>query len=244
MPFLDVQAGEVIVGKLNFGAVNDLVAHADKHILDLLKHLIHRVLVAHLALSTGDGNINGFTCQLCLQYSSMDSGFAFFQPCLNRCTDGIGKLTHNRSFFRRKLAHLLQNGSEFTFLTQQLDPKVFQRCRSRSGIQCCECLVLDLFQLFFHILYSFQTGKYKKITLRPQSGRKEDLPRYHPQFIANGNALSDANTPLMVNGITRQILLIFRQQLVGESPMLHASGSHHPALSCAQASIRQPSHRF
>ena len=55
-------------------------------------------------------------------------------------------------------------------------------------------------------------------------------PRYHPQF-ALWRALG-AITPQTCNGITRRALLNwFRPQLMGESPVLHASGFHHPALS-------------
>ena len=65
----------------------------------------------------------------------------------------------------------------------------------------------------------------------PQSGRKAFLPRYHPHLPPKRYAFQMQTHPRPVTGSSVRPYCDFRRQLLGESPALHASGSHHPALS-------------
>ena len=57
------------------------------------------------------------------------------------------------------------------------------------------------------------------------------MPSAVPPAIRRNGAAFGAETPEIVNGITRRALLKFRRLLMGESPVLCVSGFHHPALS-------------
>lgn len=56
----NVQTGEVIVGKLDFGAVEHAEAHGNKEVLRFVERLVHRVPVAKLDGVSGNGHVDGF----------------------------------------------------------------------------------------------------------------------------------------------------------------------------------------
>ena len=64
MALFDVQLREVVGGLLDLRAVDDLIAHADEDLLDLLQHAVHRVLVAHFHGLAGNGDIHGLGLEL------------------------------------------------------------------------------------------------------------------------------------------------------------------------------------
>jgi hypothetical protein len=90
-------------------------------------------------------------------------------------------------------------------------------------------LICSNCSLIFHPPKRFT---YKKIGLSSRdSGRKAFLPRYHPQFAIFGAAYPVQTHHRSITRSHVQPYYIFRRQLQGESPALHASGFHQPALS-------------
>ena len=69
MGFINVQFREVVVGKLHFIAVKDFKPHADKYVLNLVEHIVHRVFVAKAYIGGRQGNINCLIAELFLQQS-------------------------------------------------------------------------------------------------------------------------------------------------------------------------------
>ena len=107
MALFDVQPCEVVVRQLHLRAFNNLVAHAHKGVLDLLEHLVHRMLMAHAVALAGDGHVDGLGGELCLQSGGVDGGLALFQLLLNGRADGVGHLAHDRPLLGAELTHLL-----------------------------------------------------------------------------------------------------------------------------------------
>ena len=146
----NIQPGEIVVCQLHLRAVYHLVAQTDKNIFDLLEYLIHGVLMADGDLLAGNGYIDGLGGQLGLQNRRVDVRLPAFQLFLDLGPDGVGQLSHDRPLLSGKLAHLLENGSQFSLLAQQLDPQFLQSGRGRRAVQCFQRTEADLFQLFFH----------------------------------------------------------------------------------------------
>ena len=93
----DIQLGEVIVGKLDLRAVEDLEAHGDKNILGLVERLVHRMPVTQLDRGSGDGHVDGLGLQsglhgLFFQFGA--DGFDFF---LNGGADVVRGMTGRSS---------------------------------------------------------------------------------------------------------------------------------------------------
>ena len=151
-----VELGEVIVGLLNLGTVHDLKAHVDEDLFDLIEHGVHGMLVADGGLLAGDGDVQSLILQFLGHGLLGQHGGLGFHGRFHRGADLIGQLSHDGAFFRRELAHLLQNGGQLALLAQILDPQRFQRSGVLGRSDGSERLAADGFQLFFHmILNSF-----------------------------------------------------------------------------------------
>ena len=101
----DIQLGEVIVGKLDLRAVEDLEAHGDKNILGLVERLVHRMPVTQLDRGSGDGHVDGLGLQsglhgLFFQFGA--DGFDFFlnggaKPRSHINISACNRITHKSS---------------------------------------------------------------------------------------------------------------------------------------------------
>jgi len=67
--------------------------------------------------------------------------------------------------------------------------------------------------------------RYKKTPSIPQSGRKANLPRYHPHLPFFTAHFSGADTPQTDNGVTRPALLIFQAAAPGRKPVCCTYGA-------------------
>ena len=144
MTLLNVQTGKVVICQLYLRTVYYLITKAHEDLLDLLQHHVHGMLMAHGDRITGDGHVQCFACQLCLQDRRVNSGLALFQLCLNVSADRVCQLTHNRPLLSAELAHHFQNGGELTLFAQPLDPEFFQGGRGVGCFQSGQGLKPDL----------------------------------------------------------------------------------------------------
>ena len=146
----NVQFGEVIVGKFNLGAVKNFEAHGDKNILGLIERFVHRVAVAQLNRSSGDGHVDCLGLQsgfhgLFLEFGT--DGLDFF---LNGSADIVRSLSHNGTFLCRQLAHCLQNTGQFTFFAEKAHAQRVQFSGVLDALERAERFLPDLFELFLH----------------------------------------------------------------------------------------------
>ena len=146
----NVQFGEVIVGKFNLGAVKNFEAHGDKNILGLIERFVHRVAVAQLNRSSGDGHVDCLGLQsgfhgLFLEFGT--DGLDFF---LNGSADIVRSLSHNGTFLCRQLAHCLQNTGQFAFFAEKAHAQRVQFSGVLDALERAERFLPDLFELFLH----------------------------------------------------------------------------------------------
>ena len=102
-----VELGEVVLGKLHFAVFEDLKAHADEDVLDLVEHLIHRVLHADLFLLAGNGDVHGLFLELALHGLVGKLTCLFLDARLQCGAHLVGKLPDHGTLFGAELAHLL-----------------------------------------------------------------------------------------------------------------------------------------
>ena len=126
MPLLHIELGEVVFGKLDLAILENFKAHADEDVLDLVEHLIHRVLFADLRLRAGDGDVHGLGKQLLLHRLFLQQLAALFDGRFQYGADLIGKLTDDRPLLCAELAHLLENGSQLTLFAEIPDAQRIQ----------------------------------------------------------------------------------------------------------------------
>ena len=62
-----VQLGEVIVGEFDLLIVQNIKAHSDKDVFNLIEYVVHGMLVANGNFLAGNGHVHGFLLQLHLQ---------------------------------------------------------------------------------------------------------------------------------------------------------------------------------
>ena len=74
----------------------------------------------------------------------------------------------------------------------------------------------------------------QKTPFIPHSGRKANLPRYHPHLPFFTAHFSDADTPQTDNGVTRPALLIFQAAAPGRKPVCctHGASTVPRSLKC------------
>ena len=156
MPLFDVELGEVILGKLDLAVLENLKAHADKNVLDLVEHLIHWVLHADLLLPARDGNIHGLGSELELHRLVskflrllLDAGFELGAHF-------VGHLPDHGALFGAELAHLLQNGGQLALFAKVTDAQRFEVLRLAGVGDRVKRRFADRFQLLFHIISPFQ----------------------------------------------------------------------------------------
>ena len=75
----------------------------------------------------GDGHIQAFGGQLCLQGGGVDGRFPLLQPLLDGGADGVGGLAHGGALLGGELAHQLQDGGQLALFAQPFDPQFLQR---------------------------------------------------------------------------------------------------------------------
>lgn len=116
MALLDVELREVVLGKLDLAVFENFKAHADEDVLDLVEHLIHRVLHADLFLLAGDGHVHGLGLELELHGLVGELFRLFLDVRFELGAHVVGELPDHGALFGAELAHLLQNGGQLPLL--------------------------------------------------------------------------------------------------------------------------------
>ena len=150
MALAGVELGEVIFGLFDLGAFEDLEAHADEDVLDLIEHDIHRVLVAELRRLAGHGHIERLGLETHLEHAGVERLAALVERFLKLGAHLVCQLAHGRALLRRQAAHLLEDGGQFTLFAEVLHAQVFQRgdvVRLQNG---GDGSLAQLLQHFFH----------------------------------------------------------------------------------------------
>ena len=185
-----VQLVEVIGGQLHLRAVQDREAHGDEDLLDLIQRGVHGVLVAQLVGLAGDGDVQRLGLQPLLQGLFRQDGGLLLDGGLHICPDGVGQLAHDGPLLGGELAHLLQNGGQFSLFAQVLDPEGLQLGGLPSSGDGFQRMLANGFQLFLHcpcslyynvayaVLLGWKASK-KRLSSHPWDERRI-LPRYHP----------------------------------------------------------------
>ena len=150
MVLRDIQLCEVIVGKLDLGAVENFEAHGDENVLGLVQRLVHRVAVAQLHGRAGDGHVDGLGLQLRLERLFLQLGADGLNLFLNGGADVVRGLTHDRALFRGQLAHHLEDAGQFALFAEKAHAQRVQLARVLDTLQRAQRFLPDFFQLFFH----------------------------------------------------------------------------------------------
>ena len=87
MKLRDVERGEVVELRLDFGAVLDRVAHRDEDVLDALAQKRYRVQVAAARTTTGQRHVNA----LALSLQEADANLESSLRCVKALNDVIVK---------------------------------------------------------------------------------------------------------------------------------------------------------
>ena len=190
MALLDVELREVVLGKLDLAVFENFKAHTDEDILDLVEHLIHRVLHADLLLLAGDRDVHGLGLELELHGLVGELLRLFLDVRFELGAHVVCQLPDHGALFGAELAHLLQNGGQLTLFAKVADTQRFEVLRLAGVGDRVKRRLADRFQLLFHIISPFQVkicrvskigGRGKKTALPPDIlGTKGFLPRYHP----------------------------------------------------------------
>ena len=148
--FLGVELIEVICCKLDLGAVEHGKAHADEYLLNFVKRLVHRVLVAEPDILARNGDIDRFKLKACLK----SGGFELFAGFVNRafklCADLVCKLTHNGALLCRELAHLLEYVGKLALFAEILNSQRFKIFGTVSVENCLDGTFSELIHQCFH----------------------------------------------------------------------------------------------
>ena len=151
MSLVDVEFGKVIIGKLDLRTVDDLEAHADEDVLDLVEDIVHRVLVAEPLRFCRQRNVDRLAHEFLFEPFAGQFGTPLLDRGFDLGTDPVRHLPHNRSLFGTQAAHEAQNSREFALFSQIADPCFFQlfhagrlRDRVQRGLP-------QLLHLFFHV---------------------------------------------------------------------------------------------
>ena len=155
VPLGGVELGEVILGLLDLRTFEDLEAHADEDVLDLVEHDVHRVLVTELRRFAGHGHIERLGLEAHLEHARIERLAALLERCLKLRAHLVCQLAHGRALLRRQAAHLLEDGGQLTLFAEVLHAQVFQRrdvVRLQNGV---DRSLAQLLQHFFHANNSF-----------------------------------------------------------------------------------------
>ena len=123
---LGVEAVEVQLGQLDFGAVQHGEAHAHKDVLDLVQGAVHGVLVALPGRFAGDGDVDGLGLQPGFQGGGGQLLGGGFDGLLQGGADLVGQGPHGGPLLGGQLAHLLEDGGELPLFAQVLHPQLVQ----------------------------------------------------------------------------------------------------------------------
>ena len=121
MSLVDVELGEVIVGKLDLGAVHDLKAHSDEDILYLVEDIVHGVLVAESLFLAGERHVHRLVLKLFFHESRGEGGLALVDGGLYLAAYLVRELAHDGALLRGELAHLAQDGGKFALFAEIFD---------------------------------------------------------------------------------------------------------------------------
>ena len=133
-----VELGEVVVGGLDLAVLENFKAHADEDVLDLVEHLIHRVLFADLHGLAGDGDVHRLGLELHLQRFCGQLLRARLHALLELGAHLVGKLADDRALLRAELAHLLEDSGQLAPLAEVLHAqrlKILRLLRAADGLK-------------------------------------------------------------------------------------------------------------
>ena len=151
MIFRDVEAGEVVVGKLDLRTVQNLKAHGDEQLLRLVQRDVHRVAVTQPHGVAGDGHVHRLGAELCLQRLFLEAGARFFKLILDGGAHVVRDLTHHRALLRGELAHHLEHARQLALFAKEADAQRVQLIGALDRAESIERFLTDLFKLLFHI---------------------------------------------------------------------------------------------
>ena len=97
MGLVDVELGKVIGGLFDLGAVDDLKAHADEDVLDLVEDVVHRVLVAERRRPARQRDVHRLALELALQQLFRQLLAPLVERLFDLGADGVGQLAHDRA---------------------------------------------------------------------------------------------------------------------------------------------------
>ena len=154
MGFVDIELGKVIVGQLDLRAVDDLKAHADEDILDLVEDVVHRVLVAQALRLRRQRDVHGFGLESALQKLFRQLLAALVESRFDLGAHTVGELAHDRALLRAQGTHLAQDRRELALLAEIADTLRLERfhvggLRDRPDRRLAQPL-----HQFFHVLPS------------------------------------------------------------------------------------------
>ena len=98
--FGNIEGFKVIIIQLYFRAVHNVKSHTHKYFFDIVQNDGKRVTTAHFHGFSGQGDINFFGKEFLFLFFGFDFCCFFLYRLFNLCTDFVGKLTDDRSFFR------------------------------------------------------------------------------------------------------------------------------------------------
>ena len=133
MALSGVEAVEVELGQLDFGAVQHSETHADEDLFDLVQGDIHGVAVAQVGGLAGNGHVHGLLGQTAVQGLLVQDLLPLLQSGGEGLPHLVGQLAHHGALLRGEFAHHFQQVGELTLLAQVLDPQLLQSGAVRSG---------------------------------------------------------------------------------------------------------------
>src|SRR4051794_35923498 len=102
MPRRDVERREVVVVELDLGSLDDPVAHADEHVLDLTTRLREQVQVAGVERVTRERDVDALLLQAFLERPAPEPLAALRDQGLDHPPDLVSTLAEARTLLGRK----------------------------------------------------------------------------------------------------------------------------------------------
>ena len=108
-------------------AVDNLVAHADKDLFDLVEHQVQGVLVAHRQRHAGRRDVKALLLSPQLKGGCGNGVLFLLEQGFQFAAQLVCKLTEFAALLGFELAHLLHDGGELAFFAQKVDARLLKR---------------------------------------------------------------------------------------------------------------------
>ena len=124
MAFGKVERLEVVVIVLDLGAFRDLVAHTDEKPLHLLGDFVGGVKASLRGGSRRHRHVNDFLFERSLKLKLPELLLSLRDPCLDKRSHVVGRLSGCRSLLGAESAHELHDACDKSLFAEELDAKV------------------------------------------------------------------------------------------------------------------------